>query len=67
MFVDDLLYLIKENGITRTLDSIDIEGLEDASDENDTIKIICRTIKYSCDQLDRVLLDRIASRDASRQ
>lgn len=56
--IDHLLYLINEQGVEKALDGIDIESIEDK-----TIKIICRTIKSSCETLKDVLVDRIHERD----
>jgi hypothetical protein len=56
--IDHLLYLIKENGVEKSLDMIDIESIEDH-----TIKVICRTIKYSSEELEKVLIDRIYDRN----
>lgn len=53
-------------GVERALQCIDIESIEDPDDPTgkNSIRIICRTIKYSSEELERVLLDRISERDA---
>ncbi len=61
--IDTLLFLIKEHGIVAALGMIDIESIQDGKDN--TIKVICRTIKYSVDELEKVLIDKITSREAS--
>lgn len=67
--IDHLLYLIKQVGVEKALQGIDIESIEDPDDpmEKNSIRIICRTIKYSCEELERVLIDRISERDAKSQ
>ena len=54
---EELLFHIKQDGITKTLERIEVETIEDH-----TIKVICRTIKYSHDELVKVLIDRVFDR-----
>lgn len=55
--IDYLLLLIKEHGALAALDMIDIESIDDGKDN--TLKVICRTLKYSAEQLELVLIDKI--------
>lgn len=58
--IDQLLLLIKENrGVEKALQKIDVEDIEDHD-----AKVISRTIKYSCEMLESVLVDRIQERDS---
>lgn len=59
--IDYLLYLIREHGVLAALDMIDIETIDDGKDN--TIKVICRTIKYSAEELEKVLVDKIQARE----
>lgn len=56
--IDHLLYLISELGTEKALEGIDVESIED-----EKIKIICRTIQFSCSELKNVIIDRIHERD----
>lgn len=49
-----LLKLTQTNGVPASLDMIDIENIED-----ETVKIICRTIKFSMEALIRELETRV--------
>lgn len=56
--IDQLLYLIKEQGIEQTLKTFNIDDIED-----NNIKTICRVIKYSNEQLPADLEAYITERD----
>lgn len=58
--IDFLLYTIKQHGIEKALKMVDIETIEEGT--GNTIKVICRTIKYSIDKLEEELLDAIFQR-----
>ena len=47
--------LVKKKGVIKALKSFDIESIKD----DETIKIVCRTILFSNDRLIELLEDRI--------
>lgn len=56
--IDHLLLLIKEHGAEKALRYINIEEIEDHD-----AKVIARTIKFSGEMLETVLVDKIHERD----
>ena len=56
--IDHLLLLVKEHGAEKALRYINVEDIEDHE-----LKVIARTIKYSGEMLESVLVDRIHERD----
>lgn len=56
--IDHLLLLVKEHGAEKALRYINIEEIDDHE-----LKLIARTLKYSGETLENVLVDRIHDRD----
>ena len=57
--IDHLLLLVKEHGAEKALRYIDVEQIDDHD-----AKVIARTIKFSGEMLESVLVDRIHERDS---
>lgn len=57
--IDHLLLLVKEHGAEKALRYINIEDIEDHA-----LKVIARTIQYSAQTFEGVIIDRIHERDA---
>lgn len=51
---EEMLHAIKSIGFQKFIELVDIEKIEDH-----TVKIICRTIQTSFEELENVLVDRI--------
>ena len=59
--LESLLFLVKKYGTENALKMVDIESINDPLDPHNTVKIICRTINYSIQELERVLIDKIVT------
>lgn len=59
--IDHLLLLVREHGAEKALRYIDVEQIEDHD-----AKVIARTVKYSSEMLEQVLLDRVCERDVEQ-
>ena len=51
---EEMLHAIKTIGVGKFIELVDVEKIEDL-----TVKIICRTIATSFEELENVLVDRI--------